>query len=213
MPNFAGVALLMLTALVTIAAVVFLVGGIPFGYVLTRAAGLGDLRAIGSGSIGATNVLRTGRKDIALATLLLDAGKGVLAVYVGWQVGDGVGDGVPIFMGALFGVIVVAGHCHSIWLKGRGGKGVATGVGVLALIAWPAALACCAVWMLVAWRSRMSSAGSLAAIAVGPVAALAWGGWEPGLAALLIAADIAWRHRGNIQRLRAGTEPRIGSRA
>ena len=185
----------------------FLLGTVPVGWLLTHAAGLGDIRAIGSGGMGATNVLRTGRKDIALATLLLDAGKGALAVYVGSRVGPDVA--------AACGLAAVVGHCHSVWMGGHGGKGVATGLGVLGILAWPAALFSCAVWALVAWRTRISSAASLCACALAPLAVLAadlgtGAGIVPAIAMLLASGDVFWRHRANIQRLRAGTEPRIG---
>ena len=190
----------------TAAAVVtfaYLLGSIPFGWILARAAGLGDIRAIGSGNIGATNVLRTGRKDIAALTVALDGAKGAAAVIgAGFQAGPA--------WALVAGVVAVIGHCTSIWMRGQGGKGVATGLGVILTAAWPVGLACCAVWLVVARLSRMSSAGSLVAFAVAPVLMLGWRGADAAVAAVAVGAIIFLRHSGNIRRLIAGTEPRIG---
>lgn len=183
----------------------FLLGTIPFGWVLTRAAGLGDIRRVGSGNIGATNVLRTGRKGLAAATLLLDGGKGAVAVLVvGWLLGP-----VPGFAAGAFAVI---GHCRSIWMRGKGGKGVATGLGVLLAAAWPVGLAACATWLATARLTRISSAGALAAFALAPVLMWAWGGWRMGVIAAVASSQVFVRHADNIRRLRAGTEPRIGQK-
>ena len=181
----------------------YLVGSVPFGYLLSRMAGLGDIRAIGSGNIGATNVLRTGRKDIAALTLLLDGGKGTLAVLAAahWA---------GTAAGLLAGVAAVVGHCTSIWMHGQGGKGVATGLGVILGIAWPVCLACCAAWLLAARLTRRSSAGSLTAFILAPLLTLAWSGPASALAVAAVSAIIFVRHEGNIRRLLAGTEPRIG---
>ena len=182
----------------------YLVGSIPFGLILTRAAGLGDLRRIGSGSIGATNVLRTGRRDIALATVLLDAGKGLAVVlYVASFQDKG--------FTAIAGFAAVLGHCTSVWLRGRGGKGVATGLGVLLGWAWPVCLACCAIWLATAALTRRSSAAGLAAFAAAPVLMFAWGDRYLAPFSLLVALLIFARHHANIRRLLAGTEPRIGA--
>ena len=191
-------------------ALAFLLGTIPFGLVLTRVAGLGDIRQLGSGSTGATNVLRTGRKDMAFLTLLLDMAKGALGVWLAARYA-----GPAAFSQAWAAVAAVAavlGHCHSVWLRGRGGKGVATGFGVLLVLSWPAALLTGLVWLAVAVATRISSAGALAATTVAPVAMWGWAGPVPALAALLIALEVVWRHRANIARLRAGTEPRFGRR-
>ena len=143
----------------------YLLGSIPFGLLLTKAAGLGDVRKIGSGSIGATNVLRTGRKGLAAATVLLDGGKGVVAVLLG-----GMLAGVPgVFFGGLASVL---GHLYPVWLKFRGGKGVATGLGVLIAASWPVALGCCLVWLASAALLRISSVSGLLAFAAAPI--LAW---------------------------------------
>lgn len=191
-----------MTAVLVVAAA-YLLGSIPFGWILSRAAGLGDIRAVGSGNIGATNVLRTGRKDIAALTLLLDAAKGAAAVLLaGWLAG-------PAYA-LLAGVISVVGHCTSVWMRGRGGKGVATGLGVVLAWAWPVGLACLLVWAAVAFLSKLSSAGALAALGTAPVLLYLWGGWPMALAGLAVAALVFFRHEGNIRRLIAGTEPRIG---
>ena len=179
--------------------VAFVLGSIPFGLLLTRLAGLGDIRAIGSGNIGATNVLRTGRKDLAIATLLLDALKGAAAVLLARRLGGPA---------ALAGLAAVLGHTLTPWLRFQGGKGVATGAGVLLGIAWPIGVIVALTWLAAAFATRMSSAAALIACAVSPVAALLvlpypW-------PVPVIAGWIAWRHRANIARLRAGTEPRIG---
>lgn len=182
----------------------YALGSIPFGLLLTRAAGAGDLRRIGSGSIGATNVLRTGHKGLAAATLLLDVGKGAVAVLAGRLTA-----GEP---GALLGgLAAVLGHMFPVWLKFRGGKGVATGFGVL-LAAMPAVGAIAALfWLAVAVVVRISSASALVASAAVPL--LAWLLGQP-LAAIatvvVIAVLVFIRHHANIARLLAGTEPRIG---
>ncbi len=183
--------------------VAFLLGSVPFGLLLTRAAGLGDIRGIGSGSIGATNVLRTGRKDLAAATLLLDAAKGLLAVLVArWL-------GVPNWA-AWAGLAAILGHTLSPWLGFRGGKGIATGAGVLFGIAWPLGLATCAVWLAMAAALRISSAAALTACAAAPFIALYLHPYPWPIP--VISLWIGWCHRANIQRLLAGTEPRIGQR-
>ena len=191
----------LLTALVAVLA--YFAGSIPFGWILSRAAGLGDIRTVGSGNIGATNVLRTGRKDVAAATLALDAAKGGVAVLL-------AGHFAGPEWGLLAGVAAVIGHCTSVWMRGHGGKGVATGLGVIMAWAWPVGLACCAAWLAVAWLTKLSSAGALAAVALAPVLLLFWTGWPAALAAAAVAAIVFVRHEGNIRRLLAGTEPRIG---
>ncbi|BBK36888.1 glycerol-3-phosphate acyltransferase [Allostella sp. ATCC 35155] len=186
-------------------------GSIPFGLLLTRLAGLGDIRAIGSGNIGATNVLRTGRKDLALATMLLDIGKGVVAVAIAAQFGP-----VP---GAVAGAGATLGHMFTPWLGFRGGKGAATAAGVCLAMAWPLALALIAVWLAMLAALRISSLAALTAcLAAVPISWLLadHGGlvahpertWVVAFIALLVVI----RHHTNIRRLLAGTEPRIGSR-
>ena len=181
----------------------YLLGSIPFGYLLTRAAGLGDIRGIGSGNIGATNVLRTGRKDLAAATLLLDGGKGAAAVLLGTYFGGAMA-------GLAAGFAAVAGHCTSVWMRGNGGKGVATALGMILGTAWPVGIGTCAVWLASAGLTRRSSAASLAAFAAAPVLMLLWTGTNPALAVGLVSLIVFIRHEGNIRRLLAGTEPRIG---
>lgn len=180
-------------------------GSIPFGLLLTKAAGLGDVRSIGSGNIGATNVLRTGRKDIAAATLLLDALKATAAALI-----------MSAFSpeaGALAGFGAFLGHIFPVWLKFKGGKGVATFLGSLLGIAWPAGLVFIATWLSVAYLSRYSSLAALVASAVSPVALLLMG--LPGQAMLLavMAVILWWKHSENIARLRAGTEGKIGQKS
>jgi glycerol-3-phosphate acyltransferase PlsY len=182
----------------------YLLGSIPFGLLLTRAAGLGDIRKMGSGNIGATNVLRTGRKGLAAATLLLDAAKGAAAVLLGHFLG-----GVPgTFLGGIAGVL---GHTFPVWLKFRGGKGVATAYGVLIAAYWPVGIASGAVWIATAAAFRMSSLAGLVSFAAAPVLAWALRAPQPILGLSLAVTALIWlRHKDNIRRLLAGTEPRIG---
>lgn len=180
----------------------YLLGSIPFGLILTRFAGAGDLRAIGSGNIGATNVLRTGRKGLAAATLLLDALKGAVAVWAGEALlpGGGLLGGA----GALFG------HCFPVWLRFRGGKGVATLGGIALGLWWPLGLIYLAVWVATLAITRYSSAGGLAAAAAAPVVAFLFGRPEPGMLFAGLALIVFWKHRENIGRLIDRTEPKIG---
>jgi glycerol-3-phosphate acyltransferase PlsY len=180
----------------------YLLGSIPFGVVLTRIAGMGDIRKIGSGNIGATNVLRTGNKGLALATLLLDGGKGAAAVLIGWNWGPDTA--VVAGTGALIG------HMAPVWLKFRGGKGVATALGVLLAIAWPVGLAACGTWLAIAAIFRYSSLAALVALAASPAYAV----WlaDPQIMELAgFTAVLVWlRHWQNIVRLLRGREPKIG---
>ena len=182
----------------------YLFGSIPFGLLLTKIAGLGDIRGIGSGNIGATNVLRTGRKGLAAATLLLDGVKGAVAILAARAL---VYDQDTVL---LAGLAAVLGHLFPIWLNFKGGKGVATGLGVLMAAAWPVGLAACAIWLLVAATARLSSLASLAAFASAPVSALILEEFGLVKLAFTIAVLVFVRHQGNIRRLLAGTEPRIG---
>jgi glycerol-3-phosphate acyltransferase PlsY len=179
-------------------------GSIPFGLILTRLTGAGDLRTIGSGNIGATNVLRTGRKGLAAATLLLDMAKGFLAVWLAWQ-------WMPQWAG-IAAIAAVLGHCFPIWLKFRGGKGVATLMGVALGLAWPIGAVYAAVWIGMLLLTRISSLAGMSAALAAPLAAVATGRTElaPVLAAL--AALVIFLHRANIGRLLRGEEPRVGSR-
>jgi glycerol-3-phosphate acyltransferase PlsY len=183
----------------------YLLGSVPWGLVLTRAAGHGDIRAIGSGNIGATNVLRTGSKGLAAATVVLDALKGAAALLIARAVW-GESAGFAAGLGAMLG------HAFPVWLGFRGGKGVATGGGVLLAASWWMGLAAALVWLATAAVTRMSSAGALAACAVAPLVALAAGRTDLALFAAGIAALVVVRHRANIARLLAGTEPRIGQK-
>jgi glycerol-3-phosphate acyltransferase PlsY len=183
----------------------YLLGSIPFGLILTRAFGAGDLRAIGSGSIGATNVLRTGRKGLAAATVLFDLGKGVLAVVIAARLWPGF-EGV-----AAVGAVV--GHCFPVWLRFRGGKGFATAAGVCLALAWPVMLVCAVVWAAALAASRISSVSSMSAVIAAPIVAWLWGLPAAAMVLLVIAAIVLVQHRANIRRLIAGEEPKVGSKS
>jgi acyl phosphate:glycerol-3-phosphate acyltransferase len=182
----------------------YLLGSIPFGLLLTRFAGLGDLRSIGSGNIGATNVLRTGHKGLAAATLLLDALKGTAAVQLAGRWGQDA---------AIFGGLgAFLGHLFPVWLGFRGGKGVATYLGVLLGLYWPAALVFCVIWLVVAYVSRYSSLAALVASAATPGLLCLNGQWRVAALFLIFTLLLYWRHAENIGRLRRGEEGRIGAR-
>lgn len=181
----------------------YLLGSVPFGLVITRALGLGDLRQIGSGNIGATNVLRTGNKGAALATLLLDSGKGAIAVLLARHFG---GETAAILAGGA----AFLGHCFPIWLRFKGGKGVATFLGTVIALNWPLGLIACATWALTAAITRISSLSALLAAALAPVFACGLGRTDIAAVAAFMAVLIFIRHHANISRLLAGTEPRIG---
>ena len=187
------------------AALGYLLGSVPFGLLLTRALGLGDVRSIGSGNIGATNVLRTGSKGAALATLLLDGGKGALAVLLARALAGP--DAAQ-----LAGLMAFLGHCFPVWLGFKGGKGVATFLGILLAVAWPLGLAACATWAATAALLRISSLSALVAAVLSPLWAVLLGRGEAVVLAAALALLILLRHRANIARLLAGTEPRIGRR-
>ena len=189
----------------------YLLGSIPFGLLITQAAGLGDVRKIGSGNIGATNVLRTGRRELAALTLVLDAAKGFAAVMVArwfWP-------GDPMFIAA---IAVFLGHCFPVWLGFKGGKGVATFIGILLGLAWPVGLIFCVVWLIIAFAQKFSSLAALTAAATSPIFAYVASMYGfnidaskfAGTAALL-AALLIYNHRANIGRLLNGTEPKIGA--
>ncbi len=186
----------------------YLLGSIPFGLVLTRAAGLGDVRTIGSGNIGATNVLRTGNKALAAATLLLDGAKGTAAVLLAGWIFDPM---MPSHAAWFAGLGAVMGHLFPVWLGFKGGKGVATGIGALLGAAWPVGVGICVVWLAMAGVFRKSSLASLTGFAAAPLLALVLAATPVALLALAIAALVFWRHQENIARLIAGTEPRIGA--
>jgi acyl phosphate:glycerol-3-phosphate acyltransferase len=182
----------------------YLLGSIPFGLLLAKAAGKGDIREVGSGNIGATNVLRTGSKGLAAAVLLLDAAKGFAAVWLA-----GLWWPEAAVLAALGAVL---GHCFPAWLRFRGGKGVATTLGVCLGLAWPIGLAYAAVWLAVLAASRISSLGGLSAVVAAPVAAAVLGRNDLVLVLLLIAAIVFVMHRDNLARLRTGTEPKVGGK-
>ncbi|MBB3939927.1 glycerol-3-phosphate acyltransferase PlsY [Novosphingobium fluoreni] len=181
----------------------YLLGSIPFGLLLTRLTGAGDLRSIGSGNIGATNVLRTGRKGLAATTLLLDLAKGLVAVLLARSIWPGAEP--------FAAVAAVVGHCFPAWLGFRGGKGVATLAGVSFGLAWPIGLVYAGLWLGMLAITRVSSVGGMSAAVGAPIAALVLGypAYAPALA--ILAVLVVWMHRANIARLRSGTEPRIGS--
>lgn len=184
----------------------YALGSVPFGLLLTRLAGTTDIRSIGSGNIGATNVLRTGRKDLAVATLLLDGLKGTAAVLIAMRLW-----GPDPALAAACGAFV--GHLFPVWLRFRGGKGVATFLGCLLGVAWPVGLTFAALWIAMALLFRYSSASALLASLLSPVLLLLFGQPRPALVFFVLAAVLWWMHRANIGRLLAGTEGRIGQKA
>jgi acyl phosphate:glycerol-3-phosphate acyltransferase len=190
--------LLLLTA-----ALAYLLGAVPFGIVITRAMGLGDLRQIGSGNIGATNVLRTGNKGAALATLVLDAAKGGVAVLIARALFDE--DAAQ-----LAGLAAFLGHLFPVWLGFRGGKGVATFLGILIALAWPVGLAVCGTWLLAALISRTSSIGALVAAASAALWLLYFNEGRMLILVFLLTVLVYLRHSENLKRIKAGTEPKIG---
>ncbi|MCD1626217.1 MAG: glycerol-3-phosphate 1-O-acyltransferase PlsY [Paracoccaceae bacterium] len=183
----------------------YLLGSIPFGVVLTRIMGLGNLREIGSGNIGATNVLRTGNKKAAALTLLLDGAKGAVAVLLARAIASE--DAAQ-----LAGLTAMLGHCYPVWLGFKGGKGVATYIGVILALAWPVGLAVCGTWLAVAAATRISSYAALAAAAVSTVWFVLLGAGDMLVLGAVLTLMIFWRHRSNIARLREGTEPKIGQK-
>lgn len=180
----------------------YALGSVPFGLIITRLAGAGDLRGIGSGNIGATNVLRTGRKGLAAATLLLDLAKGLAAVLIAarlWPDWTGL---------AALGAFI--GHCFPVWLRFKGGKGVATTAGVAFGLAWPVGVAYALTWIVVLLTVRISSVAGMSAAVIAPLAALAMGERDAALVLAAIAAVVVFQHRENVARLRAGIEPKVG---
>jgi acyl phosphate:glycerol-3-phosphate acyltransferase len=184
----------------------YLLGSIPFGLLLTRAAGLGDIRRIGSGNIGATNVLRTGNKGLAAATVLLDGGKGAVAVLL-----------AALFAGhdavLWAGIGAVLGHAFPVWLRFKGGKAVATSYGVLIAAAWPVGICAGAIWLVVAALARLSSLAALVSFAAAPIIAAVLADATVVKLSLAILVLVFARHHENIRRLLAGSEPRIGQKA
>ena len=195
-----GLALYALWALIG-----YLLGSIPFGLILTKALGLGNLREIGSGNIGATNVLRTGNKGAAAATLLLDGAKGAVAVLLAREFGGEIAAQIAALAAFL-------GHCFPVWLGFKGGKGVATFLGLMLALAWPVGLLACATWLATAVISRISSLSALVAASWSTLWCLVVGQQQVFFLTLALALLIIWRHRENLARLKAGTEPKIGGK-
>ena len=194
-----------LSALALWAVLGYLIGSIAFGMVLARVMNLGDLRAIGSGNIGATNVLRTGNKKAAALTLILDGAKGAVAVLLARHfAGEAAAQ-----IAALAAMI---GHCYPVWLRFQGGKGVATFLGILLALAWPVGLACCIVWLIASFATRISSMGALAAAAASTFLLVFMGYGSALTLGILLTMLIFWRHRANIKRIKAGEEPKIGAK-
>jgi len=183
----------------------YLLGSIPFGLILTRVFGAGDLRQIGSGNIGATNVLRTGRKGLAAATLLLDAAKGFAAVAIAEALWPG--------NGVLAAAAAFLGHLYPIWLKFRGGKGVATMMGIVLALHWPCAVVYAVVWLGLLAVLRISSLAGMAAAVSAPVSAAFFSAFDIVLPLLALALLVLWKHRENIDRLLNGTEPKVGAKS
>jgi glycerol-3-phosphate acyltransferase PlsY len=188
----------------------YLLGSIPFGLVLAKLGGAGDIRTIGSGNIGATNVLRTGRKGLAAATLLFDAAKGALAMALAAYFLKAPGDAADPVLAAALGAML--GHCFPVWLGFKGGKGVATMLGVSFALDWRIGLASALTWLVVARLSRISSLGGMACAVAAPVAAFGLHLVPQAAVLALMALLVLYQHRANIARLRAGTEPRIGQK-
>jgi glycerol-3-phosphate acyltransferase PlsY len=186
-------------------AIGYLLGSIPFGLLIARFGGAGDLRQIGSGNIGATNVLRTGRKELAALTLLLDMGKGAVAVLIGAHIIDGGG--------IIAGVLAFIGHCYPVWLRFSGGKGVATMLGVVAALHWPSGLVFAIVWIGALLLTRYSSVGGMTAAISAPLSSFLEGTRVLLLPFAAMALIVVWRHRSNIRRLLAGQEPKVGRKA
>lgn len=192
--------------LILTAALAYLLGAVPFGILVTRALGLGDLRRIGSGNIGATNVLRTGNKAAALATLLLDGAKGAVAVLLARGL-IGAEDAAQ-----LAGLAAFLGHLYPVWLGFRGGKGVATFLGVLLALAWPVGLACCATWAVGAAVTRISSAAALLSAATSALWLWVFDEGRMLILVLILTVLVYIRHAANLARMKAGTEPKIGGK-
>ena len=182
----------------------YLLGSIPFGVILTRMGGAGDLRMIGSGNIGATNVLRTGRKGLAAATLLLDMAKGAAAVLIAEALWPGTG--------VIAGTAAFLGHCYPVWLRFRGGKGVATLMGIVVALHWPSGLVYAVVWLGLLAALRVSSLAGMTAAISAPISAAFFDRLDLVLALLALALIVLWKHRENVDRLLSGTEPRIGTK-
>jgi glycerol-3-phosphate acyltransferase PlsY len=186
----------------------YVVGSVPFGLLLTRSAGLGDIRAVGSGNIGATNVLRTGKKGLAALTLILDAAKGIAAVLIAQWLGGHVGFAIAAGLIAGFGAVI--GHVFPVWLKFQGGKGVATMFGVIVALSWPVGLIAFVTWLLIAVVFRISSLAAIIAVGLTPLYALVLSDRPVTLLMALLAILVIAKHHANIRRLVTGKEPKIG---
>lgn len=186
----------------------YVAGSIPFGVLLVKLAGAGDLRAIGSGNIGATNVLRTGRKGLAVGTLILDAAKGAFAVMLVARLWPGGSAGDPT-MTAAAGAFL--GHLYPVWLRFRGGKGVATYLGIALAMYWPCGLVFALVWIAALLLTRYSSVGGMSAAVIAPVTAALYGLFSLAILFLCFTLLLLWKHRANLERLLSGTEPRVGA--
>lgn len=183
----------------------YLLGSIPYGMIIARAMGLGNLREIGSGNIGATNVLRTGNKTAAALTLILDAAKGAVAVLLARSFAGE--DAIQ-----LAALAAMLGHCYPVWLWFKGGKGVATFLGLMLALAWPVGIACCVAWLIGAATTRISSMGALAAASSSTFLLVILGYGYILLLGIALTIIVFWRHRANIHRIRSGTEPKIGQK-
>lgn len=188
------------------AAIGYLLGSVPFGMVWARVMGLGDLRNVGSGNIGATNVLRTGNKTAAALTLIFDGGKGASAVLLARAFG---GEDTA----QMAGLMAMIGHCYPVWLRFAGGKGVATFLGIVLALSWPVGVGCCLAWLAGALISRVSSMGALFAAATSTPLMIFTANASALFLGIALTLIIFWRHRANIARLRAGTEPKIGAKS
>ncbi len=194
------------TALILWAVLGYLLGSIPFGMVLAKTMGLGNLRDIGSGNIGATNVLRTGSKKAAALTLILDGAKGAVAVLLARTL---AGEDAA----QVAGLMAFIGHCYPIWLKFKGGKGVATFLGLMLALAWPVGIACCLTWLVGAALFRISSLSALLAAGMSTIWMVIIGQSEAFILGVALTIIVFWRHRDNIRRMRAGEEPKIGQKS
>jgi len=183
----------------------YLIGSIPFGMIFARVMNLGNLRDIGSGNIGATNVLRTGNKTAAGLTLLFDGGKGAVAVLLARAM---VGEDAA----QIAAIAAMLGHCYPIWLRFKGGKGVATLLGLLLALAWPVGVGCCIAWLIGAFSTRISSMGALAAAAASTFLMVLLNFGHMVVLGVALTLLIYWRHRANIKRIRSGEEPKIGQK-
>ena len=194
----------------------YLFGSVPFGLILTKLAGLGDIRSIGSGNIGATNVLRTGNKLLAFLTLILDGGKGAAAILLGTYIITYFYQDIDfyqvVWIPLLLGFFAIIGHCYPVWLKFKGGKGVATALGTLLMLNFTVGALACLTWLLVAVISRYSSLSALVAIALTPLTSYFFDSIEMALVCAVIAALVFYKHRANIHRLLKKEEPKIGKK-